>query len=226
MRLRGLSMQSSSMQVAKMIEQGVLNTVRGSVSIANGYVSLTDIWLAAGRDKFGNHPVNWCDEHGFDWFGDDVEQFATTTVALAYAWHLSPSMGGSLEAQLERGDCPFQSCESHYLKQTSEQSRSMFVEALKSAGINRTEDFAKLCDLLYMHTLDASARTLRNAYGYTERFSIRNGLDAKSLAKVVTAEINVASAIYLDQPSGYAEVAHKIRQHGQLVATLYRTQTH
>jgi hypothetical protein len=205
---------------------GVLVTVRGTISTARGLVSLSDMWNLAGKDKQGNHPRVWAGEHNVALFDIDDQPFASEDVALAYAWHLSPTMAGTLEYQLKPAKSPFDHYSDDKLSATSDKSRALFVSALNKAGIHSDKHYSMLTNLLYQHTLNTSAKSLRKAYCHDDRFSVRKALDCASLAKVMTVEINVSSAIHSDQLSGYAEVAHKIKQHGDLVKAMYRNKVH
>lgn len=204
---------------------GVLTTVRGNISMANGLVSLTDMWNLAGKDKRGNHPMDWAAERGVPVYGDHNELFADEHVALAYAWHVSPSMGGTLQSQLSPALSPFEHYADAKLSATSDRSRDLFVSALNAAGIHCSKDYSKLTNLIYLHTLNTSAHSLRNAYCQDARFSVRKALDMASLAKVMTVEINVSAIIHVEHLQGYADVAHKIKQHGELVQLMYRSKT-
>lgn len=204
---------------------GVLVTARGNIAMANGLVSLSDMWHNAGKNKIGNEPVAWAKEHNLSVFGDDNEVFAEQKTALAYAWHLSPSLGGTLESQLNKANSPLEYCADEKLSATADKSRDMFLSALKKAGITDSKDFSKLTNLLYLSTLNTSTASLRHAYKACDR-SVRKSLDTAALAKVMSTEINVCSAIYIDQLKGYADVAHKIKQHGELVQIMYRPKTH
>jgi len=201
---------------------GVVNTLKGGIAIANGLVSLSDIWHNAGVRKLNNDPVTWCQEHDVEWHGDADEVFASVEVAQAYAWHVSPYLAGTLQSALKvsKQASPFEHYGVDQLKGSAAKSRDIFTTALEHAGIKRAEDFAKLTDLLYQHTMMASARCLRNAYKADG--AVRSNLDVKSLAKVMTVEVNVTAAIYAESIQGYAELAHKIKQHASLVNALYK----
>ncbi len=204
----------------------IINTVRGNISVANGLVSLTDMWLLAGKDKMGNHPMNWAAERGVPVYGDHDELFADEHVALAYAWHVSPSMAGTLQSQLSPALSPFEHYEDDKLTATSNKSRDLFLSALRAAGINCSKEYSKLTNLIYQHTLNTSAHSLRHAYCQDARHSVRKALDTASLAKVMTVEINVSAIIHIERLQGYADVAHKIKQHSELVQLMYRAKTH
>ncbi len=204
---------------------GILTTVRGNISMANGLVSLTDMWNLAGKDKLGNNPEDWAREHNVPVYGDRDELFADEHVALAYAWHVSPVMAGTLQSQLSPALSPFENYADEKLTATSDKSHDLFVSALNAAGIHCSRDYSKLTNLIYLHTLNTSANSLRNAYCQDARLSVRKVLDMPDLAKVMTVEINVSAVIHSENLQGYADVAHKIKQHGELVQLMYRSKT-
>lgn len=205
-----------------------IHTLRGSISVTNGLVSLTDIHKSAAKDQAEFHPKQWCMDHDVKWRGDESEVFASIEVARMYAFHVSPYVAGVLDTELKSAVQP-QSAFARYsadrLAGSAVKSRGIFVKALHHAGIHNKE-FAKLTDLIYQYALAASTHCLKQAYQINNNDSVRSRLDVKSLAKVITVEVNVTAAIYADELHGYEAISSKIKQQAELVSALYRDKTH
>lgn len=199
---------------------GVLMTVRGQVALAGNKVCLDDLFELCGYEQ-KLKPLEWAEVSGLQLLGGSVASIET---AMAYAWYLSPALGGSLQSQIDNYHSPYRVADK-VLVEASAKSRDMLLSAFKKAGITHSHHFAKLTNQLYLSTLNTSSNSLSKIYR-VQNGSVRGHLDTESLAKVMTAEINICSAIYTQGVCGYSEVLYLIKRHGELVQQIYRGQVH
>lgn len=204
-----------------------INTIRGPIAISHGLVSLTDIWQQSGQLKQGNHPKQWCEMHNVTWHGDEDCMFASVEVAKAYAWQVSPCLGGTLDDALREHQqaSPFEYYGAERLQATAKKSHKAFVEALMHVGVSSSVEIARLTNTLYQSVLGTSARSLYHVHSVEGGASVRSQLDTKSLASVMTVEVNLAAALFADQQLSVAEIEHQIKQHASLVALMYHNKS-
>lgn len=206
--------------------RAALQTIHGSIAMANDLVSLTDIWHNAGKEKMGNHPAAWCADNDVKWHGDDNEVFASAEVAVAYARFVdSDVMANIIQAELKAPKPVMQSCNLPHSKEAADSSRAMLLSAFKAAGVHDSAVFAKLTNHLYVAVLGQTARGLQQTYQCDAR-SVRKSLDNFSLLKVMTAEMNLVSYIYAERIQGYADMTRKIQQIGPLVQSIFTPRKH
>lgn len=203
-----------------------LTTFHGQIHMANGLVSLTDIWNNAGRTKQGNHPMAWCEQYQVVWHGDVDDVFVSAFEAVRYARAVdSDVMAKVIESELNINKPAMNPASLPFSQQAADSSRAMLLSAFKAAGIGSKHEFAKLTNHLYQTVLNQTTYGLHQTYECKER-SVRKSLDNLSLLKVMTAEINLTSYIYAEQIKGYTQVYRKIKQIGPLVQSIFETNKH